>query len=94
MARDKTRVLYVARERERLAEKGSALQRLAQRVTKGPLMLLRRCFEEKMAVRVVTRHAHGVRGTATGTMFHLLPTSGIPDVPCLFFHIRLSEIIL
>ncbi len=67
IARDKTRVLYVARERERQAEKGSALDRLAARITKGPLMLLRRCYERRMAVRVVTRHAHGVRGVATGT---------------------------
>ncbi|KAK9818736.1 hypothetical protein WJX74_005626 [Apatococcus lobatus] len=69
IARDKSRVLYVARERERLAEKGSALERLVARVTRGPLLLLRRCYENKTAVRVVTRHSHGVRGVATG---HLL----------------------
>lgn len=68
IARDKSRVLYVARERERLAEKGSALERLVTRVTKGPLLLLRRCYESKTAVRVVTRHAHGVRGIATGML--------------------------
>ncbi len=32
----------------------------------GPLALLGRCFAERGRVRVVTRHARGVRGAATG----------------------------
>ena len=34
----------------------------------GPLALLARCFAERGRVRVVTRHARGVRGTATGAL--------------------------
>ena len=32
----------------------------------GPLMLLKQAYEARGAVRVVTRHARGVRGVATG----------------------------
>lgn len=35
-------------------------------MTKGPLLLLKRCLEGEERVRVVTRHACGLRGVATG----------------------------
>ena len=37
----------------------------------GPLMLLKQAYEARAAVRVVTRHARGVRGVATGAAAHV-----------------------
>jgi small nuclear ribonucleoprotein (snRNP)-like protein len=39
----------------------------------GPLLLLRQAYEARAAVRVVTRHARGVRGVATGAAAHVAP---------------------
>lgn len=46
------------------------LQEMMDRV-RGPLQLLQRCCENRTRVRVVTRHARGVRGVATGA--HMVP---------------------
>ena len=46
--------------------KGSVIARIAEAVEAGPLLLLRRCFDARARVRVVTRHARGIRGAATG----------------------------
>lgn len=46
--------------------KQSAIERIAQGVVKGPLLLLRKCYNEGGRVRVVSRHARGIRGAATG----------------------------
>lgn len=48
--------------------KQNVLQQLVERVQEGPLTLLKRCLLERRSVRVVTRHAHGVRGVAVGTL--------------------------
>ena len=37
-------------------------------VPEGPLSLLRRAMQLQLSVRVVTRHARGVRGVATGVL--------------------------
>ncbi len=37
-------------------------------VPEGPLSLLRRAMQLQLSVRVVTRHARGVRGVATGML--------------------------
>lgn len=45
----------------------SALSQIAERVgAEGPFSLLRRCLLANTRVRVVTRHAVGIRGVATG----------------------------
>lgn len=46
--------------------KANPLDVIAQRVREGPLLLLKRCYAERRRVRVVTRHARGVRGTSEG----------------------------
>ena len=48
------------------APEGTALQRIAAAVPEGPLSLLRRAMQTQRSLRVVTRHARGVRGVATG----------------------------
>ena len=48
------------------APEGTALQRIAAAVPEGPLSLLRRAMQSQRPLRVVTRHARGVRGVATG----------------------------
>ena len=48
------------------APEGTALQRIAAAVPEGPLSLLRRAMQTQRLLRVVTRHARGVRGVATG----------------------------
>lgn len=45
------------------------LDAIAAGVQQGPLTLLRRAYKARGAVRVVTRHARGVRGVATGAQF-------------------------
>ena len=42
------------------------LNLIAARVRAGPLLLLKRCYQERSRVRVVTRHARGVRGSSEG----------------------------
>ena len=41
---------------------------IASRFQEGPLVLARLWYEQRAAVRVVTRHDRGVRGVATGTL--------------------------
>jgi small nuclear ribonucleoprotein (snRNP)-like protein len=50
------------------AEKINPLDQIASRVKEGPLLLLKRAYQQKCRVRVVTRHGHGVRGVAEGTL--------------------------
>lgn len=54
--------------REDQIERQPPLQVLAAKVCKGPLLLLRRAYEDKGLIRLVTRHARGVRGVAIGTL--------------------------
>lgn len=42
------------------------LDAIAAGIKEGPLTLLKRAYEARSSVRVVTRHARGVRGVATG----------------------------
>lgn len=42
------------------------LEEMVARVAEGPLTLLKRAYAARARVRVVTRHATGVRGVATG----------------------------
>eukprot|EP00887_Chlorella_sp_A99_P006588 scaffold3.g6588.t1 len=58
----------VAARAERCAPRASPLDELAARVRGGPLLLLRRAYAARGRVRVVTRHARGVRGVAEGTL--------------------------
>lgn len=46
--------------------KSSPLDQIAECVRDGPLLLLKRCYQQRAHVRVVTRHARGVRGTSEG----------------------------
>ena len=61
-----------ARAKARAHDEGAApatltLAAIAARAgASGPLALLARCMAERGRVRVVTRHARGVRGAATG----------------------------
>ncbi len=59
--KDYQRILAAREEAAR-----AVLQELVDRITQGPLVLLKQCFTTKQRVRVVTRHKHGVRGVATG----------------------------
>jgi len=44
------------------------IDEIAARFSEGPLDLLSRCYKQRSAVRVVTRHDQGMRGIATGTL--------------------------
>lgn len=44
------------------------LQEVMGAVAAGPLLLLRRACAERGRIRVITRHARGVRGTSVGTL--------------------------
>ena len=56
-----------ARVRRQASEwKESAVEKIAQQVRKGPLLLLQQCYFLGARVRVATRHARGVRGNCTG----------------------------
>ncbi len=44
------------------------INEMADAMRAGPLLLLRRLREERAAVRVFTRHEHGLCGVATGTL--------------------------
>lgn len=46
--------------------KSNPLDQIAQRIREGPLLLLKRCYQERRRLRVVTRHSHGVRGSSEG----------------------------
>lgn len=49
-----------------LAAKGNTLDRISAKFKEGPLLLLRRYYKTRVRLQVTTRHASGVRGTATG----------------------------
>ncbi|PRW39383.1 U7 snRNA-associated Sm LSm11 [Chlorella sorokiniana] len=66
--REKQRLSYLQQKAERERLKTSPLDLIAQRVREGPMLLLKRCYQERARVRVVTRHARGVRGTSEGTL--------------------------
>lgn len=56
----------VKREQDRAA-KGNTLDKITEKFKEGPLLLLRRYYKTSVRLQVVTRHASGPRGTATGT---------------------------
>ena len=62
--RSRSGVARMRRFREEIS--GSAVERIAQSVNTGPLMLLRQCQFGGARVKLVTRHSRGVRGTCTG----------------------------
>ncbi|KAK9808638.1 hypothetical protein WJX72_000999 [[Myrmecia] bisecta] len=68
-ATSRHRKIAVQSRQEQTALRGpSMLDRIAQRIKDGPLLLLKACYQQKRTIRVVTRHARGIRGTATGTL--------------------------
>ena len=64
----KHRTAAVMNREQGQAEKGNTLDRITEKFKEGPLLLLRRYYRTRVRLRVVTRHASGVRGTATGTV--------------------------
>eukprot|EP00208_Stichococcus_sp_RCC1054_P007181 CAMPEP_0206138756 /NCGR_PEP_ID=MMETSP1473-20131121/3538_1 /ASSEMBLY_ACC=CAM_ASM_001109 /TAXON_ID=1461547 /ORGANISM="Stichococcus sp, Strain RCC1054" /LENGTH=557 /DNA_ID=CAMNT_0053532269 /DNA_START=185 /DNA_END=1857 /DNA_ORIENTATION=- len=62
------RTCTAAARQAQAALRTSPLQAIADEVRKGPLMILKRAYEERLMVRLVTRHACGVRGVAVGTL--------------------------
>ena len=52
--------------RQRDEWKQSAVEKIAQSLSRGPLLLLKRAYFLGNRVNVVTRHARGVRGSCTG----------------------------
>ncbi len=48
-------------------QRSNPIDAIAERVQAGPLLLLKRCYQQRARVRVLTRHARGVRGSAEGT---------------------------
>ena len=68
LSRSAAVALHKAKEERRAAEAVPVLQQIAERAGIGPLALLKRAYDGGGRVRVVTRHARGVRGTATGAL--------------------------
>ncbi|KAI7838610.1 hypothetical protein COHA_007617 [Chlorella ohadii] len=66
--REKQRLSYLQQKADRERLRTNPLDTIAQRVREGPMLLLTRCYQERARVRVVTRHARGVRGTSEGTL--------------------------
>ncbi|PSC71977.1 U7 snRNA-associated Sm LSm11 [Micractinium conductrix] len=66
--RAQSRVHVVQAQQQRKELKVNPIDEIAERVRKGPLLLLKACYQQRRRVRVVTRHAHGVRGSAEGTL--------------------------
>ena len=62
----------VKREQDQAA-KGNTLDKTAEKFKEGPLLLLRRYYKTSVRLQVVTRHASGVRGTATGICNNSIP---------------------
>ena len=57
-----------ARVRRQAEEwKQSAVEKIAQHVSRGPLLLLKQMYFIGSRVKVVTRHSRGARGSCTGT---------------------------
>ena len=48
--------------------KVNPIDQLADQIERGPLLLLKNCYKAQGSVRVVTRHAHGIRGIAKGRL--------------------------
>ncbi|KAL4419355.1 hypothetical protein ABPG77_001582 [Micractinium sp. CCAP 211/92] len=66
--REKSRLTYVQHKREQQQQRSNPIDAIAERVQAGPLLLLKRCYQQRARVRVLTRHARGVRGSAEGTL--------------------------
>lgn len=64
----RTAVVVARREKEERQEAAavSALDTIAEAAGPGPLRLMKGAYDTGARVRIVTRHARGVRGTATG----------------------------
>ena len=63
----KHRTAAVLKREQGRAAKGNTLDKITEKFREGPLLLLRRYYKTSVRLQVVTRHASGVRGTATGT---------------------------
>ena len=68
--RGRSGVARMRRFREEIS--GSAVERIAQSVNTGPLLLLRQCQFAGGRIKLVTRHSRGVRGTCSGGICCLL----------------------
>lgn len=64
----KSRTSYVELKKQRAEVRRNPLREMMDSITSGPLLLLKKLCVEKAPVRVVTRHAKGVRGSCTGTL--------------------------
>ncbi|KAL4856350.1 Small nuclear ribonucleoprotein Sm D-like protein [Chlorella vulgaris] len=66
--REKSRLSYMHQQQERQQRKTNPLDQIAEHVRAGPLLLLKRCYQQRSRVRVDTRHARGVRGSMEGVL--------------------------
>ncbi len=71
----KHRTAAVLKREQDRAAKGNTLDKITEKFKEGPLLLLRRYYKTSVRLQVVTRHASGVRGTATGKPFLLFDRS-------------------
>ncbi|DBA75848.1 hypothetical protein WJX77_004367 [Trebouxia sp. C0004] len=62
----KHRTTAVLKREQDWAAKGNTLDKITEKFKEGPLLLLRRYYKTSVRLQVVTRHASGIRGTATG----------------------------
>ncbi|DBA85561.1 TPA: hypothetical protein ACH3X2_000493 [Trebouxia sp. C0005] len=62
----KHRTAAVLKREQDRAAKGNTLDKITEKFKEGPLLLLRRYYKTSVRLQIVTRHASGVRGTATG----------------------------
>lgn len=67
----KHRTAAVLKREQDRAAKGNTLDKITEKFKEGPLLLLRRYYKTSVRLQIVTRHASGVRGTATGKHFLL-----------------------
>ena len=68
----KHRTAAVLKREQDRAAKGNTLDKITEKFKEGPLLLLRRYYKTSVRLQVVTRHASGIRGTATGKPFLLI----------------------
>ena len=68
----KHRTAAVMKREQDRAAKGNTLDKITEKFKEGPLLMLRRYYKTSVRLQVVTRHASGVRGTATGNPFLLI----------------------
>ena len=68
----KHRTAAVMKREQDRAAKGNTLDKITEKFKDGPLLMLRRYYKTSVRLQVVTRHASGVRGTATGNPFLLI----------------------